>query len=146
MRVLLDTSVIVDVLQQREPWHRDGERIFLAAAMKQITACVTAKQIADIHYLTRKTFKGQTHADNLARQIIGKLLTIMELADTSANDCQSAIGINNNDFEDAMLIAAAARISADYIITRNEEHFISSTVPVISPADFAKLLDIQNME
>ena len=54
MRVLLDTNVIVDVLQQREPWHRDGEHIFLAAAMKQFTACVTAKQIADIHYLTRK--------------------------------------------------------------------------------------------
>lgn len=146
MRVLLDTNVIVDVLQQREPWHRDGERIFLAAAMKQITACVTAKQIADIHYLTRKVFKGQSHADKLARQIIGKLLTIMELNDTSADDCQAAIGINNNDFEDAMLIAAAVRISADYIITRNEEHFTSSAVPVISPADFSKLLDIQNME
>lgn len=52
MRILLDTNVVVDVLQQREPWHKDGEKIFLAAAMKQLTACITAKQAADIHHLT----------------------------------------------------------------------------------------------
>ena len=55
MRVLLDTYVIIDVLQHREPWCQDGEAIFLAAAMNQITACVTAKQIADIHYLTKNS-------------------------------------------------------------------------------------------
>ena len=90
MRVLLDTNVIVDVLQHREPRHADGEKIFLAAAMKQISACVTAKQIADIHYLTRKTFRGQEHADHLAKQVIGKLLSFMELTDTRAVDCQTA--------------------------------------------------------
>ena len=90
MRVLLDTNVIVDVLQHRDPWYADGEKIFLAAAMKQISACVTAKQIADIHYLTRKTFSGQEHADHLAKQVIGKLLSFMELTDTRAVDCQTA--------------------------------------------------------
>ena len=146
MKILLDTNVIVDVLQHREPWRRDGERIFIAAAMKQITACITAKQIADIHYLIRKIFNGQAHADNLARQIIGKLLTIMELIDTRAADCQTAIGINNNDYEDAMLIAGAMRESIGYIITRNGEHFNVSSVPAISPVDFVAILDQQKSD
>ena len=141
MKILLDTNVIVDVLQQREPWRQDGETIFIAAAMKQITACITAKQIADIHYMTRKLFKGQPHVDNLARQVIGKLMTFTELEDTCAADCQTAMGINNNDFEDAMLIASAARESMDYIVTRNTTHFIGSAVPAVTPADFVRILN-----
>ena len=91
-----------------------------------------------------KTFKGQEHADNLAEQIIGKLLSFVELTDTRAVDCQTAIGINNNDFEDAILIAGAARESMDYIVTRNTEHFSVSPVPAFSPADFIKILSNGN--
>ena len=140
MRVLLDTNVIIDVLQHREPWCQDGEAIFLAAAMNQITACVTAKQIADIHYLTKKLFSGQVHTDARSRQVIEKLMTFMELLDVRAADCKSAIGINNNDFEDAMLIACAARESIDYLVTRNLEHFRHSAVSVLTPSDFVKLM------
>ena len=141
MKILLDTNVIVDVLQQREPWRQDGEKIFIAAAMKQITACVTAKQIADIHYMIKKLFKGQAHVDNLTKQVIGRLMSFMELEDTCASDCQTAMGINNNDFEDAMLIACAARESMDYIVTRNTARFIGSVVPVVTPGDFVKFLN-----
>ena len=138
MKVLLDTNVIVDVLQKREPWRQDGETIFIAAATNQLTACVTAKQIADIHYMTKRLFKGQTHVDHLAKQIIGKLMSFIELEDSCAVDCQTAMGINNNDFEDAMLMACAARESMDYIITRNTGHFKGSSVPVVLPSVFVK--------
>jgi len=144
MRVLLDTNVIVDVLQKREPWRQDGETIFIAAAMNRIRACVTAKQIADIHYITKKLFKGQAHVDNLAKQIVGKLMSFIELEDTCAADCQTALGINSDDFEDAMLIACATRESMDYLVTRNIGHFTGSSVPVITPGDFVRLLNKKN--
>ena len=41
------------ILLAIETGMRAGEIIFIAAAMNQITACVTAKQIADIHYMTK---------------------------------------------------------------------------------------------
>ncbi len=141
MKVLLDTNVIVDVLQQREPWRQDGEDIFIAAALNRITACVTTKQIADIYYMTKKLFKGQPHVDNLAKQIVGRLMAFMELEDTRAVDCQAAMGINNSDFEDAILTACAARESMDYIVTRNTAHFNGSAVPVVAPSDFVRLLN-----
>ena len=140
MRVLVDTNIIVDVLQHREPWCKDGETIFISAAKRQITACVTAKQIADIHYLTKKLLKGQEHVDEAARQVIGKLLQFIELIDARAADCKTAIAINNSDFEDAMLIACASHEAMDYIVSRNPVHFDCSAVPVIALADFVKLL------
>ena len=50
MRVLIDTNVILDVLQSREPWYKEGQTIFLAIANQVITGCITAKQAADIHF------------------------------------------------------------------------------------------------
>ena len=141
MRILLDTNVIIDVLQKREPWWRDGSSIIHAAAANEITACLTAKQLADIHFFSRKQFKGMENVDARARQVTSRLLSLLELIDAAASDCQDAYGISNNDYEDAMLIAAAKREQMDAIVTRNAGHFAASAVPVFSPSDFcAKLL------
>lgn len=43
MRVLVDTNVVVDALQRREPWFQDGAFIFHAVANKQIDGFLTAK-------------------------------------------------------------------------------------------------------
>ena len=36
MRMLVDTNVIIDVLQNRQPWCEAGKKVFLAIANKQI--------------------------------------------------------------------------------------------------------------
>ena len=97
MRVLLDTNVIVDVLQQREPWFNSGKQLFLAVANEQIIGCLTSKQVADIHFFSRKQFKGEDNVDEKARGIVTKIMTIFEVIDTLGIDCQNAIAIKNND-------------------------------------------------
>ena len=64
MRVLVDTNVIVDTLQRREPWFQDGAFIFHAVANKQIDGFLTAKQIADLHFFSKKQFKGEENVDS----------------------------------------------------------------------------------
>ena len=51
MRAVLDTNIVVDVLQRREPWFQDGAVIFRAIANKQVEGCLTAKQITDLHFV-----------------------------------------------------------------------------------------------
>ena len=141
MKILLDTNVIVDVLQKREPWWKDGARIINTAAANRISACITTKQLADIHYFSKQQFKGQENIDAKARQVTSRLLSLILLIDTTVSDCRSAFGINNGDYEDAMVIASASRESVDYIITRNPVHFHNSIIPVLSPAEFVKVLN-----
>jgi predicted nucleic acid-binding protein len=141
MRVLLDTNVIVDVLQQREPWFADGQKIFYAIANKQITGCITAKEAADIHFFSRKQFTGQENVDVKARQVMTKLYALFELIDTLGIDCQNAIAIENNDYEDAIMIESAVRSGLDCIVTRNPEHFKPSPIPVYSPSEFVQKLN-----
>ena len=138
MRVLLDTNVVVDVLQRREPWFSDGQKIFYAIANKQIIGCITAKEAADIHFFSRKQFTGQENVDAKARQVMTKLYALFELIDTLGIDCQNAIAIENNDYEDTIMIESAMRSGLDCIITRNPEHFRTSPIPVYSPSEFVQ--------
>ena len=143
MRAILDTNVVVDVLQRREPWFREGAVIFRAIATKQVTGCLTAKQIADIHFFSRKQFKGEENVDAKARQVIGKLLALFELIDTLGIDCQNALSINNGDYEDAILIESAARAGVDCIVTRNPAHYKGASVRVYAPDEFVRVISQQ---
>ena len=140
MRVLLDINVIVDVLQRREPWFSDGQKIFYAIANKQITGCITAKEAADIHFFSRKQFVGEENVDAKARQVIAKIYALFELIDTLGVDCQNALALKNNDYEDAIMIESGRRAGVDAIITRNPTHFRLSPIPVYSPSEFVSML------
>ena len=143
MRAVLDTNVVIDVLQKREPWFQDGAIIFHAVANKQVIGCLTSKQIADLHFFSRKQFTGEENVDASARQVIGKLLFLFELIDTLGIDCQNALGINNGDYEDAILIESAARAGVDCIVTRNPDHFSQCSVQIYSPEEFVDILKKQ---
>lgn len=140
MRALLDTNVVVDVLQRREPWFQDGAAIFRAIANKQVNGCLSAKQIADLHYFSRMQFKGEEKVDMKARQIVGKLLSLFELIDALGIDCRNALGIENGDYEDAILIASAVRAGVDCIVTRNRDHFKAAPIRIYAPNEFVALI------
>ena len=56
----------------------------------------------------------------------------------------NALGISNNDYEDAMLIESASRSGADCIITRNTEHFQVSPIKVFTPEVFLREYPLTN--
>ena len=141
MRVLLDTNVIIDVLQNREPWCRSGKAIFLSVAKKEFSGCITAKEAADIHFFAKKQFKGEENVDNKARQILIKLFSLFEIIDTTESDCKNALSFPNNDYEDAIMIETALRSGVDCIITRNTEHFLESPVKIYTPDEFVKIIN-----
>jgi hypothetical protein len=70
-----------------------------------------------------------------------KLLTLVDICDTSAGDIQNALTLNMADFEDAVLASTALRENAGYIITQNAKDFFNSPAPVISPEDFISMPD-----
>ncbi len=141
MRALLDTNVIVDVLQNREPWYITGQKIFLAAANRRFEGCITAKEATDIHYFTRKLFQGEKNVDYRARQVISRLFSLFELLDTQGSDCQRAVLSDCPDYEDAVMIETGVRAKVDCIVTRNAGDYASSPLAVYSPSEFLTVLN-----
>ena len=136
MKAIIDTCIIIDALQSREPFCKDAQSIFLFCANRQLEGFLTAKSITDIYYLTHK----QTHSDKTTRDILTRLCTLFGLADTTALDIRKAISSGISDFEDAVMLETAIRSNADCIITRNTKDYIQALIPVYTPTEFISIL------
>lgn len=139
MRVLVDTCIIIDALQSREPFYIDSQKLFLAVANQRIDGFLTAKSATDIYYITHR----QTHSDQETRRILNTLFSLFALLDTTGMDCRRAISSNLSDFEDAVMVESAIRAGMNCIVTRNLKDYKESSVPIYSPADFLQYLEKQ---
>jgi len=134
MKIALDTNVILDIVEKREPYFSDSYQVFLKSAAREIEAIIGASSVTDVYYVTRRNCKDSKQA----LSFIIDMLKVVNSVDTKAIDIQEAIRLNFPDFEDAVIAATASREGASYIITRNTSDFIKSPVPTMTPADFLK--------
>ena len=136
MRAVIDTCVIVDALQSREPFCKDAQAIFLLCANRQFEGFLTAKAITDIYYLTHR----QTHSDKATRDILTKLCALFGLLDTTALDIRKAISAEISDFEDAVMVETAVRSGMDCIVTRNIKDYSKAQIGIYTPKEFIDFL------
>jgi predicted nucleic acid-binding protein len=139
MRVLIDTCVIIDVLQSRKPFAEAAQKIFLYSANKQFEGYITAKASTDIYYLTHRL----THNDAETRKILSKLYTLFHLLDTTSLDCRKAISSEISDYEDAIMVETAIRSEMDCIVTRNVKDYAKASITVYEPDAFIALLEAE---
>lgn len=131
MRLLIDANIILDVLAKREPFFKSSETIWKLCETEQVEGYISALSIANLVYVMRKELDPDSIED-----IITKLKLIFYVADLTSEDLTAASELKWNDFEDALQSAAAARIKADQIITRNVRDYKSSVIPAFTPDEF----------
>ena len=132
MRALIDTCVILDYLQAREPFFDDALNLAIGAANREYEAFITASSATDIYYIVNRS----TGSDSGTRDIMTKLTTIFGLTDTFAEDCINALHSKTSDYEDAVMIETALRTKMDCIVTRNTKDYTHSVVPIRTPSEF----------
>ena len=137
MKALIDTCIVIDFLQRREPFDKEAIQIMQLAAMNQFTGYITAKAATDIYYLNHRA----THSDKESRSKLYQLLKIISMLDTSPEDIFNAISSDTSDFEDAVMVETARRSRMDCIVTRNQKDYEKSSVTVYTPAEFLQLWD-----
>ncbi|GHV87023.1 DNA-binding protein [Spirochaetia bacterium] len=137
MKVLLDTNIILDIVERREPFFHDSYGVFLLAAQKAVDAIFGAGSITDVYYINRKNCSSAEQALNS----IVDLLEVIIPVDTKAEDIRTAISLGFSDFEDAVICATAIREKADYIITRNTDDFNTSPIKAMTPEQFLTLAE-----
>lgn len=142
MRALIDTCVIIDTLQNREPFSEYSQQIFLASANQQFSAFITAKSVTDIYYLMHH----YTHSDKNSREVLNRIFVLFDVLDTKGTDCRHAVSSPVSDYEDSVMIETALRSGMDCIVTRNIKDYKNSSVPVFSPEKFLEKLAEENNE
>ena len=136
MRAIIDTCVVMDALQNREPFCADAQRVFLAVANRRVGGAITAKAVTDIYYLMHR----YTHDDAQSRRALSAIFALFDVLDTAGLDCRRAISSEISDYEDAVMVESAIRAEVDCIVTRNKRDYEISLVPVYSPAELLDLI------
>ena len=135
MKVLIDTNVMLDILQRREPFYQLSYGAVRKAIEMETECLFSSSAVTDIFYVLRRAL-GSTL---IAKQKIEELSLLVCFTDVLGLDIRTALLRNMGDFEDAVIDAVAQRSGADFILTRNVKDFKNSKVPAILPSDFLDL-------
>jgi len=138
MRVLFDTNIVLDLLLDRKPHAEAAADLFARVESGEMTGYIGATTVTTIHYLAAKAVGARR-----ARTLVGRLLNLMEVAPVSRAVLESALESATADYEDAVLCEAARQVDAQAIVTRNRADFRKSPLPVYTPVEMLKLLQLR---
>ncbi|MBR4005430.1 MAG: PIN domain-containing protein [Treponema sp.] len=133
MKVLVDTNVIIDIINKREEFV-DASFGAVQSAFKGCTTCVSTTTVTDTLYITRKTYPNSESQKKLLSDFFSKF----KILPVSKKEIKQAFNSPMNDFEDAVQAFSAKRAGVKVIITRNVKDYVFSPVPVITPLEFLK--------
>jgi predicted nucleic acid-binding protein len=134
MRILIDTNVVLDFLQQREPFVEDAAKLFEKIDAGEIEGFIAATTITNIYYIVRKA-AGIVAAQDAITQI----LTDLYICPVDRSVIEQAIALNFRDFEDAVQYACAIAHGLNVIVTRDVSGFVSGEIPVVSPGELENI-------
>lgn len=100
MKSLLDTSVVLDLTLERDPFFADAKQVFVRAALKEFEIFVTSVTAVNTFYTTRKE-----RDIDVAWTAVTKLLTAAGLCQTTKSALAMALKLGFKDYEDAVQCA-----------------------------------------
>ena len=131
IRIFLDTNVLVDYLNKREPFFADASKIIDLCVLKQADGVLSSLSIINAIYIMRKVY---TKDSLLAKA--NWLCDHFEISPINKKFIQEAIAVRATDFEDAVQFHSARDAGADLIVTRDINGFKNFALPVMTPQEF----------
>lgn len=131
MKALLDTNVLLDFFQRRQPWVEDANALWVANEQGAYEARVCAVTLPTLFSIVRRATDA-TAAFEAVRVVIEKC----QIAPVNDAVLRAALASGFADFEDAVQYASAVAVNADVIVTRDPAGFAAGMLPVLAPADF----------
>ena len=95
-RLFLDTNIVVDVLERREPFCHDAVRLFTMAYNKKVQLIVSPMTYSTASFLLRK------HGPEGVRNLLSNFRQLSRVATTNEQTVDDSLASKFNDFEDAM--------------------------------------------
>ena len=135
LKILIDLNVILDVLQQREPFYEMSARVLAAAETGLVEGWVAAHSLTTLFYLLAK-YQSTEHA----RVALTEMLTILSVAAVDHTVIEQALNLPYSDFEDAVQMMSAVRSGVQYLVTRNVRDYGLGPLPVLQPAELLAIV------
>lgn len=134
-RLFLDTNIVVDLLDRREPFCHDAVRLFTMAYYKQVQLIVSPMTFSTASFLLHR------HGSEGVRNLLSNLRQLSRVAASDERTVDDSLTSQFKDFEDAMQYYTALRAKADVIITRNGRDFTASDLPVMTAKEYLATME-----
>ena len=134
MKVFLDTNIVIDLLDKREPFYIDAVELFTLAYKKEITLFVSPMTYATASYLLRK------HGKDGMRKLLGNFRQLSQITTADEKVVDAALASSFEDYEDALQYYSALTRNVDVIVTRNKKDFTSANIPILLPKELLEQL------
>ena len=135
MTLPLDINVLLDLFLDRRPWSGDAALVVSAIEQGRADGYVAGHTITTAYYVIARAKDRRT-----AALAVTELLRILKVVPLDSADFQQALVLGLSDFEDAVQIAAALKVGADYVVTRDEKDFRGGPVEPRSAGEILALL------
>lgn len=112
-RLFLDTNIVVDLLEGREPFCYDAAQLFTMAHDKKVELLVSPMTFSTASFLLRK------HGSKGVRILLSNLRQLVSVTISDERTVDDSIASQFKAFEDAMQYYNALNAKAEIIITRN---------------------------
>jgi predicted nucleic acid-binding protein len=70
MVILIDTNILIDFLEKREPFRQNAIRIIQKNIDKELVGCIAAHSIPNIFYILRKNYSVDERKAMLLYQLV----------------------------------------------------------------------------
>ena len=138
MKILIDTNVALDILLKRLDYLSAGI-IYSLAEQNKIACYISASAITDIFYLSEKNLGKKS-----AKEALKTLLSVFKPATVTDSNIYQSLDMEWDDFEDSVQFVVGESLSVDFIVTRNVQDFISSSIPALTPEKFLNTINVVN--
>lgn len=138
MCILIDTNIILDLIQDREPYSKNASRIINSCITGENIGYIASHTLVDLFFILRKD-KNIKERKYLILNLCHFFNIILEESKYFVSFCYNQ---DWNDLEDGLQMKCAEAENLDYIVTRDKKNgFKNSPVQTIDTEDFLKLLN-----
>ena len=135
MVVLIDTNIILDVLEKRPGFYDISLEILERCASGRMQGIIAIHSVSNIFFILRKQCPAHKR-----RRLLSGILDFLQVAGLGHTDVKNALLREEfSDFEDCLQDECAKKAGADYIITRNVRDFSNAAVKAVTPEEFLEL-------
>lgn len=137
IKALFDLNIILDVLQQREPFYELSAQLLASAGREKSAGLL--RLILSLPCSIKSEKINCLHIAH-ARMIITGLLQVLEVASIDQSTIEQALSLPYQDFDDAVQMMGAVQCRAEYLVTRNVKDFQPVPLSLIQPSELLALI------
>jgi len=130
-KLFIDTNVMIDIIDQRQPYYDDAAKIITLAEKQTIKLVASSLSFVNTFYVLSKTNEKANLID-----VLTNFRIVCEVSNIDEINIDKSLHSGFNDFEDAVQYYSALHHDCDIFITRNKKDFKKAEISIMTPAEF----------